>query len=150
MEYIYVCYSSSCVHLGKDYTENLRSTKNQPWKCVRQLFQTTERLIKDQTEIIGLSTIDWKQPMWRETCVMCDRVVHIANSKTCVFADSVLCLGSLSDRPVEAWKTRSKRYLESRCLKVWIESTGSRWSSSGKISQDSQQDFASMYNDMIW
>ena len=26
----------------------------------------TERLITDQTEITGLTTIDWQQPMWRE------------------------------------------------------------------------------------
>ena len=57
----------AAVHLGKDYTENLRSTKNQPLKSLRQLFQVTERLITGQTEIIGLTTIDWQQPMWRET-----------------------------------------------------------------------------------
>ena len=38
------------VHLGKDYRENLRSTKNQPKKSLRQLFQVIERLITDQTE----------------------------------------------------------------------------------------------------
>ena len=38
------------VHLGKDYTENLRSTKNQSFKSLRQLFQVTEKLITDQTE----------------------------------------------------------------------------------------------------
>ena len=43
MEYIYVCYSQAAVHLGQDYTENLQSTKSQPLKSVRQLFQTTAR-----------------------------------------------------------------------------------------------------------
>ena len=38
------------VHLGKDYTQKLRSTMNQPKKSLRQLFQVTERLITDQTE----------------------------------------------------------------------------------------------------
>ena len=53
-----ICMSvtlQAAVHLGKDYTENLRSTKNQPLK---QLCQVTERLIKDQTEITGLATLD--------------------------------------------------------------------------------------------
>ena len=36
----------AAVHLEQDHSENLRSTKNQPLKSVRQLFQTTERLIK--------------------------------------------------------------------------------------------------------
>ena len=31
------------------------------------LFQVTERLITDQTEITGLTTIDWQQPMWNAT-----------------------------------------------------------------------------------
>ena len=56
------------VHLGSDDTENLRSTKNQTKKSLRQLFQGTERLITDQTEISGFPTIDWRQrPVWRET-----------------------------------------------------------------------------------
>ena len=57
----------AAVHLGQDYLQNLRSVKNQSSKSVEQLFRTTEKLIKDQTEFAGLSRIDWKQPMWRET-----------------------------------------------------------------------------------
>ena len=40
----------AAVHLGKDYREILRSTKNQPKKSLRQLFQVTERLITDQRD----------------------------------------------------------------------------------------------------
>ena len=53
----------AAVHLGKDDTVNLRSTKNQPKKSFRQLFQVTERLITDRTEITGLTTIAWQQPV---------------------------------------------------------------------------------------
>ena len=49
----------AAVHLGKGYTENMRSTKNQPKTFWRQLFQVTQSLITDQTEITGLTTIDW-------------------------------------------------------------------------------------------
>ena len=90
----------AAVHLGQDYTENLQSTKDQPLKSVRGLFQTVGRLIREQAEITGLSTIDWKHPMWREASLLCDRAVQTANSQTYVFADSVLCLGSLCDKPV--------------------------------------------------
>ena len=34
-----------------------------------------------------------------------------------VFPDSVLCLGGISDQPVEAWKNKIKWYLETRYLK---------------------------------
>ena len=74
----------------------LRSTKNQPKKSLRQLFQVTERLITDQTEIAGLTTIDWQQPMWRETTLLTDRAVQFATAKTYVFFDSVPCLGGIS------------------------------------------------------
>ena len=53
----------AAVHLGRDYPLNFRSVLNQSSKSVEQLFRTTEKLIKDQTEIAGLSTIDWDQPM---------------------------------------------------------------------------------------
>ena len=55
----------AAVHFGRDYSLNLRSVKNQSSKSVEHLFRTTEKLIKEQTEITGLSTINWDQPMWR-------------------------------------------------------------------------------------
>ena len=119
----------AAVHLEKDYTENLRSIKNQPKKSLRQLFQVTERFITDQTEVTGLTTIDWQQPMWRETTLLIDRAVQFATARTYVFSDSVLCLGGISDEPVKAWESRIKCLLETRK----IGSTESRWSSSGKF-----------------
>ena len=92
----------AAVHLGRDNMENLRLTKNQLLKSVKQLFQVTEKLIKDQTEISGLTTIHCKELTWRSTTLLCDKPIEITNAKTCFFADSVLCLGSLSDEAVEA------------------------------------------------
>ena len=37
------------------------------------------RFITDQTEITGLTTIDWQQLSWRETTLLTHRAVHIAN-----------------------------------------------------------------------
>ena len=105
------------VHLGKDYTEILGSTKNQPKKSLRHLFQVTQRLITDQTEITGLTTIDWQHPMWRETTLLTDRAVQFATAKTYDFSDSVLCLGGISTEPVKAWESRIKWFLETRYLK---------------------------------
>ena len=105
----------AAVHLGKDYTENLRSTKNQPKKSLRQLFQVTERLITNRTEITGLTTIDWQQPMWRETTLLTDRGVQFATAKTSCL--TVPCLGGISDEPVKAWRSRINRFLETRYLK---------------------------------
>ena len=107
----------AAVHLGRDNSLNLRPVKNQSSKSVDQLFRTTEKVIKEQTEITGLSTIIWYQPIWRESSLLCDRAVRIVKSTTCVFSDSVPCLGGISPEAVQAWKDKIKWYLETRYLK---------------------------------
>ena len=57
----------AAVHLGRDCMDNLRFTKT-----VKQLFQVTEKLIMDQTEIGGLTTIDYEEPTWRSATLPCD------------------------------------------------------------------------------
>ena len=90
----------AAVHLGRDCLQNLRSVKNQSSKSVDQLFRTTEKLLKEQTEITGLCTIDWNQAVWRESSQLCDRAMRILKSETFVFSDSVQCLGGISTEPV--------------------------------------------------
>ena len=116
MGYIHECYTSSAVHLGRDHVENLRFTKNQVLKSAKQLFQVTEKLIMDQTEIGGMTTIDYKEPTWRWTALLCDKAIEITNAKTFVFGDSVLCLRNISDQPVEPWMNKIRWYLENRYL----------------------------------
>ena len=53
-------------------------------KSVKELFRVTEKLIKDQREITSLTTIDYKQPKWRSTTLLCDKAIEITNTKTCV------------------------------------------------------------------
>ena len=55
--------------------------------------------------------------------MLTDRAVQFATAKTCVFADSVLCLGGISTEPVEAWESRIKWFLETHYLKDldWID-----------------------------
>ena len=102
----------------------------------------TKRLITDQTEITGLTTIDWQQPRWMETTLLTDGAVQLATAKTYVFSDSVLCLGGISIEPVKAWESKFKWFLETLFWKhvismIWIGSTENKWNSSGKISKDS-------------
>ena len=127
----------AAVHLGMDYTENLRSTKNQPKKSLRQSFQVTEMLITDQTEITGLTTTNWQQPMWGETTLLTDRAVQFATAKTYVFSDSLLCLGGVSDEPVKAWESKIKLFLEKRYLKDVDRIDGEPMEFEWKNSQDS-------------
>ena len=52
----------AAVLLGRDHTQNVRPTKNQPFKSVKQFLQMTERFT-DQAEITGLTAIDWKRSL---------------------------------------------------------------------------------------
>ena len=65
----------AAVHLGRDFLENPRFTKNQLLMSAKQLFQMTGKLIKDQTEISGLTTINYKEPTWRSTTLPCDKAI---------------------------------------------------------------------------
>ena len=44
-------------HLGKDYSEKLRSIKNQPKRSLKQLFHATEKLITDQKDDYGYPSV---------------------------------------------------------------------------------------------
>ena len=48
---------------------------------------------------------------------MCDRAYQIMNAKTYVLADSVLCLRSMRDGPIEAWKIKINWYLDNNHFK---------------------------------
>ena len=51
----------AAVHLGNDCLKNLHSTKNQPQRKVKQLFDVTRKLVRDQKEIQGISMINWQE-----------------------------------------------------------------------------------------
>ena len=124
----------AAVHLGTEYTEKLRSTRIQSKKSSRHVFQVTRKLITNQTEITGITTIDWQLIMCGETTLLTDKSVQFATAKTYVFSDSVLCLGGISPEPVQAWESKIKWFMESRDFKVnWIGTKGNPWNSSGKF-----------------
>ena len=75
------------------------------------------KLIKNQTEINGETTVDYKEYTWSATSLLCDRAYQIMNAKTYVLADSVLCLRSMRDEPIEAWKIKINWYLDNNHLK---------------------------------
>ena len=133
---IYVCHSSSCSSSWENCTENLRSTKNQPLKSLRQLFKWLRGWSRIRQKLMDLTRLTGSS-LCGETTLLTDRAVQFATAKTYVFSDSVLCLGGISDEPVKAWECRIISFWKHIISKIWIGSTGSRWSSSGKISQDS-------------
>ena len=62
----------AAVHVGQDYDQNLRFVKNHFWSSLKKLFKETEKLIKNQTEIIGVSMIGYGNYTWGATSLLCD------------------------------------------------------------------------------
>ena len=74
----------AAVHHGKDYEENLRTTKNTDFDKILLLFDITRKLIFEQKrDIYGISTIDW------DTIVLCCMTMF-SSSRQQKFSDSVL------------------------------------------------------------
>ena len=84
---------------------------------MEQLFNETRRLIRDQTEIIGMKTIDFKELSWISTSSLCSRAYQITNVKTNIFCDSVLCVVKMGDEPIAPWKDKIKWYFENNHLR---------------------------------
>ena len=94
----YLC--SSLAKLQFILVQNIRW--NQTQKSLRQLFQVTQKLITDLTEMSGITTIDWRQLMWRETTLLTDTTVQFTTAEIYVFSDPVQCLGSINIKPIRA------------------------------------------------
>ena len=76
----------AAVRLGNDYLENLHSTKNQPQRRVKQLFDATIKLVRDQKEIQGISVINWQDNSWKMMTFLTDRAVRLSTAKVYVFS----------------------------------------------------------------
>ena len=74
----------AAAHLGQDYDADLRYVQNQ---------QGTDAT-------------------WMSTSLLCEKAYQITNAKTCVFSDSVFCVGKVGGDPVATWKSKIKWYSE--------------------------------------
>ena len=97
----------AAVHLGQDHDANLHYVKSHHWNSVGQLFNETGKLISEQKEITGVSTIAFKDATWMSTSLLCEKAYRITNAKV-VFSDSVLCVGKMGDDPIATWRSRTK------------------------------------------
>ena len=124
----------AAIHLGNDHDVNLRNGQNSSWRTTGQLFGS------GQTETTGINLIDSQDLRWISTNLLHSRAYQYANAKVYVFSDSVLCLGRIGDNPVGSKKKKIEWYSEtnffSELHRIEMES---RWSSSGRFSQDSRQ-----------
>ena len=86
---------------------------NQPHRTVKQLFDGTRKLVREKTEIRGISLIYWHENSRKRTTLLTDQAVRLSTAKAYVFSDSVLCMGRISESPVSAWKEKVDRFMNS-------------------------------------
>ena len=123
----------AAVHLGQDYLENFNSTKNQTQRTIRQLFDVSQNLIKDLTEIPEISKMSWHTPLAKDNFVDRQSSPVIDSKSLCILRISIVSWQNESTSRVHR---RMEKKIEwfTRTLNIenWIESTGSQSDSSGK------------------
>ena len=94
----------SAVFMGKNFLNNRNSIVNTADLTLKQMFDTSAKLVAEQDEISGLETIGWENINGDE------RIINLQRTKVCVFSYSVLCLGKIHQNPEsnEAWKQRKE------------------------------------------
>ena len=81
----------SAVFMGKNFQNNQNSISNTTELTLKQMFDTSTKLVSEQHEISGL-----------------ERIINLQRTKVYVFSDSVFCLGKIPQNPEsnEAWEQR--------------------------------------------
>ena len=130
----------SPVFMGKNYSDKWHSIKNTKDLTMKQMFDTSAKLVSEQDEIYGVKTTDWENYSWKYLSLIGDeQVISLQRTKVYVFSDSVLCLGKIHENPNQTlygnkdW-SGSKQH---RNTETWTELMVNQWNSSGIFSQDS-------------
>ena len=90
----------------KNYSDNWHSIKNTKDLTMKQMFDTSAKLVSEQDEIYGVKTIDWESSSWKYLSLK--QIINLQRTKVYVFSDSVLCLGKMKENPRSniAWEER--------------------------------------------
>ena len=80
---------------------------------MKQSFDVTKKLVREQKEIQGFSLINWQENSCKRTTLLTDRAVQQSTAKAYVSSDSVLCMGRISENPVSAWKEKIDWFMNS-------------------------------------
>ena len=98
------------IFVGKNYSDNLHSTKNTEDLTMKQMFDISEKLISQQSdEIYGVKTINWEHSSWKYLSLIgVEQIISLEHTKVNVFSDFVLCLGKMNEnaRSNIAWEER--------------------------------------------
>ena len=129
------------VFMGKNYSDNWHSIKNTKDLTMKQMFDTSEKLVSEQSdEIYGVKTINWENSSWKYLSLIGDeQVISLQRTKVYVFSDSVLCLGCIHENTQSntAWEERLAWFKSSQEYRNLDRIDGEPIEFEWNISQDS-------------
>ena len=100
------------VFMGKNYSDNLHSIKNTEDLTMKHMFDTSEKLITEQSdEIYGMSTVNWEHSSWKYLSLAGDeQVISLLHTKV-----SYSQIGKVNENPKSniAWEDRLKWFKSS-------------------------------------
>ena len=96
---------NSATFMGKNFQDNQNSMVNTADLTLKQMIDTSAKLVAEQGEISNLETIDWENHSWKYVSLIGDERII---AKVYVFSDTVLCLGRIHQNPEsnKAWEQR--------------------------------------------
>ena len=100
---------NAATFMGKNFSTIQSFVKNYEDLTLKQMFDVTAQLVKNQKEIHGLDKIQREKYSWKRLSLIGDEtVINLQSTKVYVFSDSVLCLERILQHPDsnEAWKNR--------------------------------------------
>ena len=129
------------VFMGKEYSENLVGIKNTEDLTMKQMFDTSEKSIAEQSdEIYGVNTTTWVDSSWKHLSLIGDEdVISLSHAKVYVF--QILCYASKrwtrTHNQILSGKTSWRGSRVHHNTELWTHLMVSQWNSSGISSQDS-------------
>ena len=81
------------VFMVKNYSVNWHSIKNTEDLTTKQMFDTSEKLITEQSdEIYGMSTINWEHSSWKCLTLIGDvQVISLQRAKRSTYSQILYC-----------------------------------------------------------
>ena len=92
---------NAATFMGKNFSTIQSLVKNYEDLTLKQMFDVTAQLVKNQDEINGLNTIQWEKDSW--TCLSFigdETVINLQSTKVYVFSDSVFESNEASENRV--------------------------------------------------
>ena len=100
---------NAATFMGKNVQDNQNSIVNTSDLTLKQMFDTSAKLVSEQDEIFKVEAIPWEKHSWKYLSLIGDEtIINLQRAKVYVFSDSVLCLGTVHQHPKsnESWKDR--------------------------------------------